>query len=161
MRLPAASSSTLPRDLLLGAALGNLTRAFCAASKPLRWGRCRVLGFDCFGDGLHARQLIDSAALMGACFQAKRLASNLDLVSSSGSLPVQPGISGLGQLLSLDAKGRATAKRTKPKLIELQTQTGLGRSGLAYEWRRALKPDLGKVRERMSAASRKTAFDAA
>jgi hypothetical protein len=66
-----------------------------------------------------------------------------------------------GQLLSLDAKGRAAAKRTKPKLIELQTQSGLGRSGLEYEWRRALKPDLGKVRERMSAASRKTAFDAA
>ena len=34
---------------------------------------------------------------MGACFQAKRLASDLDLISSSGSLPVQPVISGLGQ----------------------------------------------------------------
>ena len=34
MRLPAAPSSTLPRDLSLGATLGSLTRAFCATSKP-------------------------------------------------------------------------------------------------------------------------------
>ena len=98
MRLPAAPSSTLPRDLWLGAALGSLTRAFCAASKPPRWGSCRALGFDCFGDGLEARQLSDAAALMGARFRAKRLDSDLDLISSSGSLPVQPAISGLGHV---------------------------------------------------------------
>ena len=40
---------------------------------------------------------------MGACFQAKRLASDLDLISSSGSLPVQPGISGIGQERVLDS----------------------------------------------------------
>jgi hypothetical protein len=34
---------------------------------------------------------------MVARFRAKRLASDLDLISSSGSLPVQPAISGLGQ----------------------------------------------------------------
>lgn len=33
---------------------------------------------------------------MGARLRAKRLASDLDLISSSGSLPVQPAISGLG-----------------------------------------------------------------
>ena len=88
---------TLLRDLSLGAALASLTRAFCAISKPPRWGRCHVLEFDCFGDGLEARSLIDSAALMGASFQAKRLASHLDRISSSGSLPVQAGISGIGQ----------------------------------------------------------------
>ena len=96
MSLPAAPSSTLPRDLSLGAVLGSLTRVFCAASKPPLWDRCRALGFDCFGEGLEARQPIDSAALMGARLRAKRLASDLDLNSSSGSLPVQPGISGPG-----------------------------------------------------------------
>ena len=100
MRSPAAPSSTLPRDLSLGAALGSLTRAFCAISTLPRWSRCPVLEFDCSGDGLEARKLIDSAALMGACFQAKCLASDLDLIWSSGSLPVQPGISGLGHYRS-------------------------------------------------------------
>ena len=105
MRLPAAPSSTLLRDLSLGAALGSLTGAYCATSKPPLWGRCRALGFDCFGDGLEAKQLIDLAALMGACFQAKRLASDLDRISSSGSLPVQPGISGLGHHPTFDLAG--------------------------------------------------------
>lgn len=102
MRLPAAQSSTLPRDLLLGAALGSLTRAFCAASKPPRLDRCRALGFDCFGDGLEARQIIDAAALMGARFRAKRLDSDLDVISSSGNLPMQPAIYGLGHFQSSD-----------------------------------------------------------
>jgi hypothetical protein len=91
-----APSSTLPRDLSLGAVLGSLTRAFCAASKPPRWGKCRALEFDCFGEGLEARRLFDSAALMGERLRAKRLASDLELISSSGSLPVQPGISSPG-----------------------------------------------------------------
>ena len=81
MSLPAAPSSTLPRDLSLGAAHGSLTRASCAASKPPRWGSCRALGFDYFGDELEARQLIDSAALMGARLRAKRSASDLDLIA--------------------------------------------------------------------------------
>ncbi|MBC7717533.1 MAG: hypothetical protein H7143_11400 [Pseudorhodobacter sp.] len=47
-------------------------------------------------DGLEAKP-IDSAALIGARFHTKRLASDLDLISSSGSLPVQQVISGIGQ----------------------------------------------------------------
>lgn len=43
--------------------------------------RCRALGFDCFGDGLETRQLIDAAALRGARFYAKRIASGLDLIA--------------------------------------------------------------------------------
>jgi len=86
--------------LSLGAALGSPTRAFCATSKPPLWDRSHALGFDCFGEGLEARQLIDSAALMVERFRAKRLASDLDLASSSGSLPVHRAISGLGQMES-------------------------------------------------------------
>jgi len=78
MRLPAGLSSTLPRDLSPGAVPGSLTRAFCAASKPPRWDRCRDLGFDCYGDGLDARQRIGSAVLMSptpprpaACFRSR------------------------------------------------------------------------------------------
>ena len=117
MRLPAAPSSTLPRDLLLGAALGSLTRAFCAASKPPRWGSCRALGFDCFGDGLEARQLIDAAALMGARFRARCLDSDLDLISSSGSFPVKPAISGLGHYRSVAPRAQAWPRRAAERQV--------------------------------------------
>ena len=40
---------------------------------------------------------------MGARLRAKHLASDLDLISSSGSLQAQPGISGLGQERSATA----------------------------------------------------------
>ena len=126
IRLPAAPSSTLPRDLWLGAALGSLTRAFCAASKPPRWDRCRALGFDCFGDGLEARQLIGSEELMGACLRAKRLASDLDLISSSGSLPVQPGISGPGH-----HRTHADASRTAGTDWLLTFELGFGMTAVA------------------------------
>lgn len=96
MRSRGALSSTLPRDLSLGEALGNPTPAFCVASKPPRLDRCLALGFDCFGDGLEERRHIGAAALMSARLQARRLASDFDLIASAGSLPLQPGISGLG-----------------------------------------------------------------
>ena len=121
-----APSSTPPRDLSLGAALGSRTRAFCAASKPQPWGRCRALGFDCSGEGPKARQLIDSAALLGERIRAKRLASDLELIASRGSLPVQPGISGPGHersVLGLDwppACGRSQAVTCRvPVKVEL------------------------------------------
>ena len=41
---------------------------------------------------------------MGARLRAKRLASDLDLISSSGSLPVQPVISGHGQYQTLQRR---------------------------------------------------------
>jgi hypothetical protein len=126
---PAAPSSTLPSDLSLGAVLGSLTRAFCAASKPPRWDRCRALGFDCFGEGLEARRLIDSAALMSACFQAKRLASNLDLISSSGSLQVQLGISGLGHKRSFGSfhfQASPLALRRTTSVVFLQCERSRG-----------------------------------
>ena len=127
MRLPAAPSSTPPRDLLRGAALGSLTSAFCAISKPPLWDGCRALGFDCFGDGLEAGQLIDSAALMGARFQAKRLASDLDLILSSGSFLVRPAISGPGHFQSYKRSGNRYADvrfqstaAVGPGLLELE-----------------------------------------
>ena len=61
-----------------------------------------------------AVQFIDSVAMMGARLRAKRLASDLDLISSSGSLPVQPAISGLGQFLSLKhQEGRVANDRSQ------------------------------------------------
>jgi hypothetical protein len=45
---------------------------------------------------------------MGACFQAKRLVSDLDLITSNGSLPVQSGISGLGHFQQFERSGIAT-----------------------------------------------------
>lgn len=100
MRLRAAPSSKLPRGLSLGEALGSPTPAFCVASKPPRWDRCRALGFECFGDGLEARQAICSSALRSARLHAHQPVSDLDLTEANGSLPVQPVISGPGQLLT-------------------------------------------------------------
>jgi hypothetical protein len=46
---------------------------------------------------------------MGGRFHAKRLASDLNLISSSVSLPVRPGISGLGQVQSFGRSGNRTS----------------------------------------------------
>ena len=62
-------------------------------------------------------QFIDSVAMMGARLRAKRLASDLELTSSSGSLPVQPVISGLGQFLPL-----ATGSLLAPQLAVLASE---------------------------------------
>ena len=53
---------------------------------------------------------------MGARLRAKRLASDLELIPSSGSLPVQPGISGPGQeptfvLISDSRQSKSTSLR--------------------------------------------------
>ena len=77
---------------------------------------------------------------MGACFQAKRLASDLDLISSSGSLPVQPGISGIGHQLTVTATAWASVMRRKAaghlgavsenQSHKVQCRSAVGRVGL-------------------------------
>ena len=83
---------------------------------------------------------------MGACFQAKRLASDLDLISSSGSLPVQPGISGIGHQLTVTATAWASVMRRKAaghlgavsenQSHKVQCRSAVGRVGLQSTQRR-------------------------
>ena len=90
--------------------------SFRSASTPYRSRRAGTgvvpSGFDCFVDALEAKQLIDSAALMCARFHARRLASDLDLISSSGSFLVRAAISGPDQILSF-ANGCSAATDRK------------------------------------------------